>query len=414
LKVSNAAGDWDDNTNEEKLYDYTNPNSGDSIGHKSFYGGFVDMERCMYIVNLGYSPDAGGAGIDDQLYYFQRKTVNIIYDSSIERKITEIVDTHDGLVTKTRGIQYDFPCTNTKIMYHPGLHGFMWFLPQSDNVATIVIKADLSFGSDDDPCAASTPLFNYADSTEADTYFAEARIDLAVEEGLSGGYFVPEMTQFLGETAFLIWRSDSGNDYVYKLYLVADASALTIDYSLTEILEIDGQLSSIASFELNGFVYTKVDEPGYYVQKFSVDSGVLIIADSGSCDPDCNPTPYETGKTWVVKQSDQGNHMHRPIFAINSDEVHKLYRITSSVAVYVDDTTEETDFYNFGVTFLRYRAFTLQPGDLTDANDALNYNLLKITVVDLREQNIEQKIVVTRPGCGDGTLDDPDDTEDPE
>lgn len=58
-------------------------------------------------------------------------------------------------------------------------------------------------------------------------------------------------------------------------------------------------------------------------------------------------------------QADQGNHEHRPIFGVNEDEIQKLYRITSSVATFVDDTEDKTDFYNFGVKFLRYRAFTL-------------------------------------------------------
>lgn len=75
------------------------------------------------------------------------------------------------------------------------------------------------------------------------------------------------------------------------------------------------------------------------------------------------------------------------MFAVNSDEKHKLYRITSSIDVFLDDTEdgiEKTDFYNFDVQLLRYRAFTIQPGNLDDANDAFNYNKVKLTVVDLR------------------------------
>ena len=75
LQVKNieASDAWDGNTNEETEYNsYTSPVT-DSISHSSFYGGFVELDRCMYIVSLGY--DSG-----KHYYNFQRKTINIEYD----------------------------------------------------------------------------------------------------------------------------------------------------------------------------------------------------------------------------------------------------------------------------------------------------------------------------------------------
>lgn len=74
LQVKNieASDAWDGNTNEETEYSYTRPVT-DSISHSSFYGGFVELDRCMYIVSLGY--DSG-----KHYYNFQRKTINIEYD----------------------------------------------------------------------------------------------------------------------------------------------------------------------------------------------------------------------------------------------------------------------------------------------------------------------------------------------
>ena len=68
-------------------------------------------------------------------------------------------------------------------------------------------------------------------------------------------------------------------------------------------------------------------------------------------------------------QAEQANHEHRPIFASNDVNITKLYRITSSAALFVDTAgtayNEITNFFNFDVQFGRYRAITLQPGNLT-------------------------------------------------
>jgi hypothetical protein len=57
--------------------------------------------------------------------------------------------------------------------------------------------------------------------------------------------------------------------------------------------------------------------------------------------------------------------MHRPIFAANSAEVTKIYRITSKAILKITDSNSTTDFYNYDLIFKRYRAFTLQPGSVT-------------------------------------------------
>ena len=128
----------------------------------------------------------------------------------------------------------------------------------------------------------------------------------------------------------------------------------------------------------------------------------------GSCK---TPSHYETSKSWRIMQADQGNHEHRPMFAVNSAEVNKIYRITSELALFVEDTEDKTDFYNFDVHFLRYRAFVLQPGGVDDLSSSFDYDKVKITVVHLRDKAIEQRIALTRPGCGDGIRQTDDEVE---
>ena len=171
------------------------------------------------------------------------------------------------------------------------------------------------------------------------------------------------------------------------MHNVSDGSATLTYYGTT-----DKKVSTIASFEMVGFVYTEENVAGYRMQKVNMTLNTF----------DGSANQFLTSKTWKIMQADQGNHMHRPVFGTPSDEWHKIYRITSNANLWVNDTDVQTDFYNFDVQFGRYRAITLQPGNLTQAPTGFDYNKMKITVVDLRQKNVEQKIVVSRPGCGDG------------
>jgi large repetitive protein len=42
---------------------------------------------------------------------------------------------------------------------------------------------------------------------------------------------------------------------------------------------------------------------------------------------------------------------------------------------------------------------------LTDAITALDFMKMKIIVLDLRNKKVEKRIVITKPGCGDGKYD---------
>lgn len=48
---------------------------------------------------------------------------------------------------------------------------------------------------------------------------------------------------------------------------------------MTQVFEISGGIETIASFELNGFVYTLENDDGFYVQKFEYDSDTDNISD---------------------------------------------------------------------------------------------------------------------------------------
>ena len=66
-----------------------------------------------------------------------------------------------------------------------------------------------------------------------------------------------------------------------------------------------------------------------------------------------------TGELFNLYQTEGGNFMHRPIFGASVLFRSKLFRITSTPAIFLDDTTGLSDFYNFGVKFGRYKAISL-------------------------------------------------------
>ena len=47
----------------------------------------------------------------------------------------------------------------------------------------------------------------------------------------------------------------------------------------------------------------------------------------------------------------------------------------------------------------------MQPGGLTDPITSLSFMKMKIIVLDLRNKVVEKRIVITKPGCGDGKYD---------
>jgi len=97
--------------------------------------------------------------------------------------------------------------------------------------------------------------------------------------------------------------------------------------------------------------------------------------------------------------------MHRPIFGSPHDKPWEVYRITSTPALFLTDSTQLSDFYTYPIEFGRYRAISLQPGSLTDAITALDFMKMKIIILDLRNKVVEKRLIITKPGCGDGKYD---------
>mmetsp|Transcript_31692 Transcript_31692/g.48525 ORF Transcript_31692/g.48525 Transcript_31692/m.48525 type:complete len:272 (+) Transcript_31692:913-1728(+) len=108
-----------------------------------------------------------------------------------------------------------------------------------------------------------------------------------------------------------------------------------------------------------------------------------------------------------IYQAVMGNMMHRPIFGVQSSEPSKIYRLTidTQKQEFLTDADGLTNFFDYPIYFGRFRAISLQPGSATDTLDALDYNKMKIIILNLRDLTIEQKIVITKPGCGDGKYD---------
>ena len=93
----------------------------------SWVGSLVDLQRCVYQVNLGVQ------GTQNQFNQFVRTTINITYVQAEQEKNTTVDVTHNKTFTLPYNNLNDFPCSNTHMWYHPGVFGFMWFLPQDQN-----------------------------------------------------------------------------------------------------------------------------------------------------------------------------------------------------------------------------------------------------------------------------------------
>ena len=105
---------------------------------------------------------------------------------------------------------------------------------------------------------------------------------------------------------------------------------------------------------------------------------------------------------WKLYQTDGGNHPYRPVFGVRESEPHKIYRITTTYALFIEDSTRLSNFYDYDVKFGRYRAISLQPGGVAEAIDSLDHSKLKIIILNLRKKIVEKRVQIASPGCGDG------------
>ena len=117
---------------------------------------------------------------------------------------------------------------------------------------------------------------------------------------------------------------------------------------------IYGFIDQIAVLELNGFGYTVNNLTGVFLDKININTYQSITGTK----------TLEGTKKWKMYQTRVGNHPHRPIFIVNSQEISTIYRMTTTTEKVLDDTTLKTNFYDYPVQFGRYHGLLINPGKI--------------------------------------------------
>lgn len=81
--------------------------------------------------------------------------------------------------------------------------------------------------------------------------------------------------------------------------------------------------------------------------------------------------------------------MHRPIWGVKSTSPSTINRITTSYQEAISADPLAYNFYEFNVQFARYHAIVALPGECGQQMDDLNYNSLRIVVLNLRRMEVE-------------------------
>ena len=90
-------------------------------------------------------------------------------------------------------------------------------------------------------------------------------------------------------------------------------------------------------------------------------------------------------------------------WSTKSTSQQPFFDLTFTIVAF--DNEGQSDFYNYPVQVGRYRSISLQPGELDDKVNVQNFMKMKIIVINMRDKVLEQKLVIAKPGCGDGSYD---------
>jgi cysteine-rich repeat protein len=95
--------------------------------------------------------------------------------------------------------------------------------------------------------------------------------------------------------------------------------------------------------------------------------------------------------------------MHRPIFGVKVTEKNSMYRITKIAKKVLEDTTFNTNFYDFGVQLNRFFGLTVLPGSCY-CGTLDRFNSIKGILLDMRGMKVDRCIDLPMFGCGDSRL----------
>ncbi|CDW81578.1 UNKNOWN [Stylonychia lemnae] len=379
-QIGNNENDFDENVNPDLVHYYENSNS-QIPNMEAFIGNIVAFQRCSYVFNFAYNPVS-----KIKTYQIQRYTVSIEYDKELKSKRTIFNKKSEYTFQRAKNGYNDFPCTTTEFYYHPGIKGIIYLM---DDNLTISVMQDASFPKNGDPCEYD--LFN--NSQQINQFnFSIKDFDL-FHQGLLRNFI------FLNETLYIVTHGQISDKQslglqskIWRVDLFPQSPKKFLHH-LVQNTSANEIITQIASLETIGFIYTKKDVRGY-----------TLSALNKSDNFNSSNKPIEIAKTdyWKIYQSRADNHMHRPIFGVNSSYPSAISRLTSIPAQVFNDITNNTDFYNFTVQFARFHALVLNPGLCGQTRNTTDYNNIRAFVVNLRRMELEKCLNYTLVGCGDG------------
>ena len=116
-------------------------------------------------------------------------------------------------------------------------------------------------------------------------------------------------------------------------------------------------------------------------------------------------------------------YQNKPIYAVagksgDTSYRNKVYEYTSNIQTpelfAIDETAQNgdarsLDFYQYNVTMQQFHFFTVLPGDLTDDIgdiNAIDYDKMKVSIVDLTSDYQDEVMRWDLGQCGDGVYND--------
>lgn len=141
---------------------------------------------------------------------------------------------------------------------------------------------------------------------------------------------------------FVVWGNNKTVSNISEQTMIVRVNIIisganTISVTVTNINSFWGYVDQIASLEGMGYAYTLKNQTGIR----------LDVLDTTKFGKVLRTQNITTNGTWRLLQARVNNHRHRPIYGVNASEPSKIFRITYTADLAVNDTTGLYDFYNY-------------------------------------------------------------------
>jgi hypothetical protein len=398
------------------------------------------MKSCAYVVSQSTSSDGATLTIK---YNFEQWVMSLKANEALATRAVELRQNYAKQFSgTTTGRANDLITNNNKVSWYPEWGAFYWVAN-----GYLVIKVDQGKAVDSasladpalDPCQTGAPLFSCTGLTDANCI---KHVTLSMTSDVGDDFdntFIDHAWVF-NFMYFVVNTNTGGNgNTIFKLIgspRDAGATGILSYSSYITSLSSNTQVLRLTSYPMYGFYMTSVasgtESLTSYVMNMQSTNSVYDTDGNGNYIEASAPTAInmdftpEAGNGYTQRTLQQTGYMNseRAMYVIagkSSDLVNyrnKAYWYTSNLNTPAKFTIDQTaqnsdarslDFFQYNVTMQQYHFFTVMPGDPTDdiANTgSINYDNLKVSIVDLSSGYQDEVIRWELNGCGDGIYND--------